>query len=154
MMNVRRARLQDIPALNRIMWNSSAYDGEYRAMLENYEISPRQIEDDQVFLAEDIDQVLGFYSLIVAPEAELDLMFISDAAQGTGLGRGLFEHMISAAQSLGIAAVKIVSHPPSVGFYERMGARRTGTQAAQGRVTWARPILALDIPPAANAACP
>ena len=47
-------------------------------MLENYEISPRQIEDDQVFLAEDVDQVLGFYSLIVGPEAELNLMFIID----------------------------------------------------------------------------
>ena len=39
--------------------------------------------------------------------------------------------------------VKIVSHPPSVGFYKHIGAVETGSKPPAGRVTWARPILML-----------
>ena len=51
--------------------------------------------------------------------------------------------MREAARSQGISSVLIVSHPPSAGFYERMGAVREGTKPPSGRVTWARPILRL-----------
>jgi GNAT superfamily N-acetyltransferase len=101
-----------------------AYQGAYGAILDGYALGDAQLARDKIFLAESNGEILGFYSLIVDGEPELDLMFVSDAAQGTGLGKVLFDHMRETARQAGVAFVTIVSHPPSVGFYERMGAIR------------------------------
>ena len=122
-----------------------AYRGAYGAILENYALGEAQLHRNLIFLAEAGSEVLGFYSLITSDEPELDLMFVADAAQGTGLGRILFEHMRETARSHGIASVLIVSHPPSVGFYERLGAVRVGMKPPSGRVTWERPVLRLAV---------
>ena len=122
-----------------------AYQGAYGAILEGYALGETQLNRDRIFLAESGGEILGFYSLITEGEPELDLMFVSDAAQGTGLGKCLFDHMREAARALGIASVLIVSHPPSVGFYERMGAVRTGMKPPSGKASWERPILRLPI---------
>ena len=144
-LSIRRAVASDAPALSSLMHAASAYRGEYAAILDGYAIGAEQIQRDQVFLATDGDTTLGFYSLAnVDSEPELDLMFVADKAQGTGIGAILFEHMRNTAQSLGIARVKIVSHPPAERFYTRMGAERIGLKPPSGRVTWSRPILVLD----------
>jgi predicted N-acetyltransferase YhbS len=65
--------------------------------------------------------------------------------QGTGLGASLFEHMKDQARQRGISAIKIISHPPSVGFYKKMGAIVVGTKAPTPKARWTRPILALSI---------
>lgn len=122
-----------------------AYRGAYAAMLEGYSLGTVQLGRDRIFVAEADGEILGFYSLIVEGEPELDLLFVSDAAQATGLGKVLFDHMRQTARDAGVASVLIVSHPPSVGFYERMGAVRTGTSPPSGRATWERPILRLAI---------
>jgi GNAT superfamily N-acetyltransferase len=122
-----------------------AYQGAYSAILDGYALGETQLHRDQIFLAESGGEILGFYSLITEGEPELDLMFVSDAAQGTGLGKNLFDHMRGTARTQRIASVLIVSHPPSVGFYERMGAVRTGMKPPSGRATWERPILRLAI---------
>lgn len=144
---LRRALKSDLPVMNRLMQASRAYEGEYRRMLEGYVITAGQIDRDHVILAELDGEVLGFYSLITAGEPELDLMFVADTAQGTGLGTRLFRHMQAEATRFGINSVRIVSHPPSVGFYERMGAGLTGMRPASGRITWERPILKVSVQP-------
>lgn len=141
---IRRASISDVFALNVLMHASKAYAGDYQAILEGYDIGTDQVMRDQMFVASDGEQILGFYSLSI--EAfELNLMFIDDAAQGKGVGRALFEHMRHTAAAYGMAAVKIVSNPPARGFYERMGAVFSGISPPQGKVTWERPILFLQI---------
>lgn len=142
---LRRATAADIPALERLMRASSAYQGQYAPMLQGYAISQDQPARDHMVLAEQDGVVLGFYSLIVEGEPELDLMFVADAAQGTGLGARLFDDMAATARRMGIDAVKIVANPPAEGFYLRMGARRVGTKRPKGRVTWLQPILYLSL---------
>ena len=143
----RRATAADLPALDALMRASAAYRGQYAPMLEGYAIAADQPDRDLMVLAEADGQVLGFYGLIVEGEPELDLMFVADTAQGTGLGARLFEHMAAEARALGIDAVKIVSNPPAEGFYRRMGAERIGTKLPKGQVTWTQPILYLRIDP-------
>jgi GNAT superfamily N-acetyltransferase len=142
---IRAAELHDLPALNTLMHASRDYQGEYYSIIENYFVTPAQLKTNRIFLAERDGELLGFYSLIVDGEPELDLMFVDDAVQGSGAGRALFEHMKRMAQQSGCANVLIGSHPPSLGFYERMGAVRCGSRPAQGRVTWERPLLKLQI---------
>lgn len=139
--------------MNRLMQASRAYEGEYRRILDGYAVTPEQIARDHVVLAEGDGHVLGFYSLITDGEPELDLMFVADAAQGMGLGARLFRHMRAQAARLGIGSVRIVSHPPAAGFYERMGAVQVGIKPPSGRVTWERPILALPVTPPGTKPC-
>jgi GNAT superfamily N-acetyltransferase len=145
---IRRAVAADADILSTLMHACSAYRGSYAAILQGYAVTPAQVERDIVFAACSDDRVLGFYSLAgLATEPELDLMFVSDAAQGMGLGALLFNHMRSTARTLGLAEVRIVSHPPAETFYLRMGAQRTGSILPSGRVTWPRPLLRLAIEP-------
>jgi predicted N-acetyltransferase YhbS len=143
----RRATPADVPALNALMRASAAYHGQYAPMLADYAIAADRPDRDVMVLAERGGEVLGFYSLIVEGEPELDLMFVADAAQGSGLGARLFQHMAGEARALGIDAVKIVSNPPAEGFYRRMGAERIGAKRPKGRVTWTQPILYLRLAP-------
>ncbi|MFD2263288.1 GNAT family N-acetyltransferase [Lacibacterium aquatile] len=146
-MQIRRAAVADLPALNGLVQAAKAYEGRYRSILDGYAITAVQVARDLMFLAETPGgQLLGFYSLVTGPEPELDLLFVADAAQGTGLGRALFEHLKATAQAADITRVKIVSHPPSEGFYRKMGAMPVGIKAPTAKATWTRPILELPVP--------
>jgi GNAT superfamily N-acetyltransferase len=145
---IRRAVAADAAALSALMHASSAYRGTYAAILQGYAVTPAQVERDIVFAGCGSGRVLGFYSLAnLDTEPELDLMFVADAAQGSGVGALLFNHMRDTARALGVGQVKIVSHPPAEKFYLRMGAQRVGSIAPAGRVTWTRPLLRLSIEP-------
>jgi len=141
---IRRATAQDHASLNAIVQSSSAYDGVYRAMLDGYEVTAQQIVEEETWLAEN-ESALGFYSLVFHTQPELDLMFVSDAAQGRGVGRLLFDHMRTRAAALGAIAVKIISHPPARDFYRRMGAVEVGLAYPTGVASWARPIFSLPV---------
>ncbi|MFF2523387.1 GNAT family N-acetyltransferase [Streptomyces liangshanensis] len=163
---VRRATARDARRLTRIVRSSRAYEGPYAPMIAGYRIGPDYIEAHEVFVAEeagkageaeeagtpgtpgragDPGRVLGFYALLLTA-AELDLMFVADDAQGRGVGRLLVAHLTDRARGAGLSAVRIVSHPPSEGFYLSVGARRTGTEYARPpAVMWDRPEMILPV---------
>lgn len=144
---IRRAEERDAGRLTRLVRRSRAYEGRYSSMVEGYRVGPDYIVAHRVFVAvEELageegggERVLGFYSLMVEP-AELDLIFVSDQAQGYGIGRRLVEHMRGEARSAGIDKVRVVSHPPAEGFYRSVGARLVGMVPANPpAVRWDRP---------------
>ncbi len=93
---------------------------------------------------------MGFYALLV-DEAELDLAFVADEAQGTGIGRLLMEHMLDQAAVAGLTRVRVVSNPPAERFYRRLGAERVGTVLpSSANVTWERPELMFTVARAAG----
>ena len=142
---IRRATAEDSQRLTRLVRRSAAYRGDYAAMVEGYQVGGAYIEHHPVFVAVDeSDHVLGFYALLL-DEAELDLAFVADSAQGLGIGRLLMEHMTGQAAAAGLASVRVVAHPPSEEFYLRTGAVRTGTLPPTGRIHWARPELRYDV---------
>ncbi|MFE4913338.1 GNAT family N-acetyltransferase [Streptomyces sp. NPDC056652] len=169
--SIRRATARDARRLTRLVRGSRAYEGPYAPMIAGYRVGPDYIETHRVFVAvatgraagnadvdtgadtdADVDTArtderpLGFYALVLVPP-ELDLMFVADAAQGLGIGRRLVEHMTDEARVAGLDAVRVVSHPPAEGFYRSVGARRTGTVAANPpAVMWDRPELEIPIP--------
>lgn len=145
MISIRRATAIDHEVINAIVQGSSAYDGVYRAMLDGYEVPLTQVVEEETWLATDGADALGFYSLVLEPQPELDLMFVADSAQARGVGRLLFGHMRALAKARGVAAVKIVSHPPARDFYRRMGAIEVGLAYPVRNVTWVRPVLSLPL---------
>jgi N-acetylglutamate synthase-like GNAT family acetyltransferase len=141
---IRRATAANLPAINALIQASSTYHGEYRPMIATYVVSAAQVERDQMYVAEHDSELIGLYSLTLGEAPELDLMFVADHLHGSGLGRALIAHLKETARQLGVREIKIVSHPPSVGFYKRVGAIEVGVKPPAGRVTWARPILMLN----------
>ncbi|MFI8365749.1 GNAT family N-acetyltransferase [Streptomyces sp. NPDC085466] len=150
---VRRATAADSKRLTQLVRGSAAYRGPYAVMVDGYQVGGAYIEHHPVHVAVDADgRVLGFYALLL-DEAELDLAFVADTAQGLGIGRTLIAHMTGVARAAGLDAVRVVAHPPAEEFYLRTGARRTGTVAPAGRIHWERPELSYDLTdPAAAAA--
>ncbi|MEV6653509.1 GNAT family N-acetyltransferase [Streptomyces sp. NPDC051219] len=143
---IRRATARDAKRLTRLVRTSRAYEGPYAPMVAGYRVGPDYIETHKVFVAVGADdRLLGFYALVLSPP-ELDLMFVSDAAQGLGIGRGLVEHMRGEARRAGLTGVRVVSHPPAEGFYRSMGAVRVGIEAARPpAVMWDRPELLIPV---------
>ncbi|MEW1658872.1 GNAT family N-acetyltransferase [Streptomyces sp. NPDC093707] len=147
---IRRAAAADAEPLTALMHASSAYRGAYFSMIADYRVTADYIDRHRVFVATAPDgdgqggrgeHVLGFYSLVLDPP-ELDLAFVADQAQGTGVGRLLITHMIDQARAADLTEVRVVSHPPAEAFYRRMGAHRVGTVAPTSpKVAWERPEL-------------
>ncbi|MFH8785316.1 GNAT family N-acetyltransferase [Streptomyces roseoverticillatus] len=140
---IRRATAADAAHLTELVRGSGAYRGGYAAMVEDYEVTAEYVAANEVYVAAGTDgRLLGFYALLLGPPAELDLMFVADDAQGLGVGRRLATHMQERARAAGLASVRVVSHPPSEGFYRSVGAVRVGTvPAALPGITWERPEL-------------
>ncbi|MCB5912402.1 GNAT family N-acetyltransferase [Streptomyces pinistramenti] len=154
---IRRATVRDAKRLTRMVRSSRAYEGPHAAMVAGYRVGPDYIEAHEVYVAVEEggdasgagegmgERVVGFYALVLEPP-ELDLMFVADEAQGAGIGRLLIAHMRDVARNAGIASVRVVSHPPAEGFYRSVGARRTGTVAANPpAVMWDRPEMTIDV---------
>ncbi|HEY9366949.1 GNAT family N-acetyltransferase [Streptomyces sp.] len=142
---LRRATADDSRRLSRLVQKSAAYRGDYAGMVDGYVVGGTYIEHHVVHVAVDAHgRLLGFYALLV-DEAELDLAFVADDAQGQGVGRLLMEHMVGQARAAGLDSVRVVAHPPAEDFYLRTGARRTGTVEPSGRIHWARPELRFDV---------
>jgi hypothetical protein len=110
--------------------------------LDGYELTSEQIEREHVYVAEEHAKVF------LQPDCEFSggrdgLAVCLGTAQGFGIGTALIAHLKQLAISLGISAKRIVSHPPALDFYVRIGAKIIGTSPAHGRVTWERPVLTL-----------
>jgi len=146
MVEIVRATAAQAGALTALMHASSAYQGDYASILDGYEITPGYVAANPTFVATTGADVVGFYALLEDPP-ELDVLFVADAAQGLGLGARLITHMLGEARDRELGSVRVVSHPPALPFYLRMGARRTGTIPANPpKVRWERPELRFDVP--------
>ncbi len=140
----RQATAADCAALTALMLRSRAYEGRYRSMIERYPVSPEMVRRGEVWICELRAEIVGFYRLNIA-EADLDLMFVDNRAQGQGIGKKLFDHMKSFAASNGLSDVGIVAHPPAANFYRRMGANDAGVSKAKSPDGWDRPMLKLAV---------
>lgn len=147
-MTVRRAIPADTPALRVMMAGSNGYARpEARAMIvafaEGWSVPEGPHE---VWVLEADGAIAGFHALIPhGDDLELDLFFTADAAQGTGVGRRLFDHMAERARALGAARVMISSNPEAAGFYRRMGAIDAGVTPPGDGIAWERPKFELKI---------
>lgn len=147
---IRAATPAQAAELTALMHASSAYQGDYASILDGYEVTPGYIESNPTFAAMTGDEVIGFYALLEDPP-ELDILFVADTAQGLGLGARLVKHMFEEAGRRGMRSIRVVSHPPAVQFYVRMGARRTGTiPPTPPKIRWERPELHFDVPKVAR----
>lgn len=145
-MIIRRAVAEDTPTLQAMMAGSNGYERPAaRSMIFRF-AAGWSVPDapHEIWLAQDIHAVAGFYALIpLGDDQELDLFFTRNDAQGTGLGRRLFDHMADRARVLGAARVLISSNPEAADFYRHMGAVDIGVTPPGDGISWERPKLEL-----------
>lgn len=136
-MTIRRAVASDAEHLTTLIHDSSAYRGGYASIISGYRVTADYIARHRVFVAVDaVGRLLGLYALVVEPP-ELDLAFVADSAQGTGIGRLLIEHMIDQARQVGLTDVRVVFPPPGRGVLPASGRRAGGDDhpiASEGRM--------------------
>jgi GNAT superfamily N-acetyltransferase len=95
------------------------------------QVKEANVEKQPHYVAEIGGRVAGFYGFEPLPDGVgLDYMFVDPEFIGRGVGRALMDHAVALARELGHENLTIVADPNAEGFYQRMGARRIGSQAS------------------------
>ena len=111
-----------------------AYPEEYfQIWNDELTITPSYIQQNEVFVCELEEKVVGYYALVELTEALvfsgveleaglwLDHMFIRPESIGTGLGQTLFLHCRSRLSKREATRLNILADPNALGFYLKMG---------------------------------
>ncbi len=134
-MHIARANPEDAVALTNIAFAAKRHWGYPQNWMESWRevltIRPEFIREHETFKAVADDRVIGFYALVRKGD-RLDLahLWVSPDAMGQGVGRCLFVHALARARDAGFRELEMESDPNAEGFYERMGARRIGTNTS------------------------
>ena len=132
---IRRAAPEEADTLTQIALDAKRHWGYPEHWIKHWEadltITTDFIRDNPVYVAEKDGEVRGFYALTVSGEkAELEHMWVTPAAIGTGIGKELFLDAMDRAATLRVREIEISADPNAAGFYERMGASQIGETEA------------------------
>jgi GNAT superfamily N-acetyltransferase len=141
MIKIIHAQTKDAGLLKDICLQSKSYWNYPEEWMEQFArspiITPTTIHTDLVYKACNGSDTLGWYRLSLnPPAAELEDLWVLPVAIGNGLGRALFEHMLSRAKNNGVQTIELDADPHAVPFYEHMGCQVTGQSLSE----WGRYI--------------
>ncbi len=148
---IRPARLPEAPALTAIAHAAKRRWGYPEAWINAWSaaltITPAAIEEHSVLVAELGGAVCGVAVLADRQSHwSLEHLWVDPTIHRQGIGRALFVSVVREAARRRGGVLRVESDPQAVGFYERMGARRTGTVAAPVLGTPRElPVLELDL---------
>ena len=90
-------------------------------------VSEKFIEENHTYAAYVEGKPVGFYAISIDQgKASLEHLWILPEFMGNGVGNALFQHAIEQCKKLGVHTLEIESDPNAQGFYEHMGATKTG----------------------------
>lgn len=137
MVMIRSANNNEADVLTKISFASKGYwnypEKYFEVWKNELTIDSEYIEKNDVFVAEDIDIIIGYYSVVELKENIqvagitinkgfwLEHMFIKPQYIGHGIGTLLFRHLREWCVTNSIAELKILADPNARGFYEKMG---------------------------------
>jgi GNAT superfamily N-acetyltransferase len=94
-------------------------------------ITREYLEANQCWVAEIDGAPVGWFSLVSIPDGLLlDNFFLLPDHIGSGVGRLMWKEAVRRAEAAGAGRLTLEADPNAAGFYERMGARRTGSATA------------------------
>lgn len=140
-MRIRRAVVDDAPALADLSFRSKAHWGYDADFMERVRVdltpSREYIAGCPVYVAESGGALRAFYGFRdLDGRLFLHDMFVEPSHIGRGVGAALWRHALETARAEGCSEFFIESDPFAEPFYLRMGARRVGDRVspASGRV--------------------
>ncbi len=123
--------------LTQVSFASKRYWGYpedyFRIWESELTISPAYIESNDVWVYEQDETIVGFYSLLLLEKQLkvggtvlesghwLDHMFIRPSHIGRGIGTDLFIHLRARCAKRNIRKISMLADPNAKGFYEKMG---------------------------------
>jgi xanthine dehydrogenase accessory factor len=134
--SIRRARPGEAAAINALVLRAKAHWGYAREQIEAWRVDLEVGADDLArrpcFVAVDRTETLaGFVALVPGTARwELDNLWVEPASMRHGIGRQLLWHALHAARHEGATAVAVDADPHARAFYEALGARAAGEDAA------------------------
>jgi len=135
-MQIIRATPDDADALTDIAFTAKRHWGYPERWIQTWRdiltMRPEFVAANVAYSAVEDGRAVGFYLLTTESDGmHLDHLWILPRVMGRGIGRALFEHAVEQAKNLGHRAIKIEADPNAAGFYERMGAKRTGVSVTE-----------------------
>jgi len=135
MAEFRRASPDEAEGLTALTLESKAhwgYDVEFMNVARRgLTVTPEYLEANECWVAEVDGAAVGWFSLVpIADGLLLDYFFLAPSHVGSGLGRLMWEQALRRAEAAGVGRMTLEADPNAAGFYERMGARRTGSVRA------------------------
>ncbi|MFD0771346.1 GNAT family N-acetyltransferase [Bacillus sp. CGMCC 1.60114] len=129
-MIVREALLEEANELSNLALTSKAtwnYSEEFiLACKEVLTITERYIKNNYVYILEEKQEIIGFFSFQRKEVDSLDFLYLHPNYKGKGYGRILWESVVQKAMELNIKSFTIDSDPHAKGYYIKMGARLIG----------------------------
>lgn len=130
--DMRPARAEEAGALSRLALRSKAHWGYDVTFLEACRpaltFAPHELAARRAMVAEELGQVVGFYTLEgMPPVADLGNLWVDPTHMRRGVGRRLWEHAVASARAVGFTSMLIDADPYAESFYLAMGAERIGT---------------------------
>ncbi len=129
-MRIRMAHPTESSILTDLAVSSEAYWEFGQEFLdifkEQYSLTEKYIETNNVLVLEDSSHILGFFSLETDGNI-LNHFYISNSFIGSGYGRLMWDLLISHCEDEAINIFSLVATPEVVGFYTRLGAEIVGT---------------------------
>lgn len=129
---VRKAKVSETKFLSGLAMRSKSYwpyPAEYlEKCIDVLHLTDEDILSWPVFVAEQFDEVLGFFALKkINGENQLDHLWIDPRYIGKGIGKILFNSSILEAKKMEWHQFKIAADPYAEKFYLKMGAIKIGT---------------------------
>ncbi len=125
--------LTEISFVSKGYWD---YPASYFDVWKNeLTISETYILDNDVFVYETNEVVVGYYSIVILKKSIdvsgiiipagtwLEHMFILPEYIGQGIGRTMFNHLVVHCRYKQAERIKILADPNAKGFYEKIGCR-------------------------------
>lgn len=131
-MIITRASAKDHRELTRISFAAKRYwnypEEYYEIWRDELTITPEYIQVNKVYTASREGVITGFYSIMSSGgKSYLDHMFIDPHYHKQGIGTLLMQHAVKHQKETGISELTIYVDPNAAGFYDKIGAEKTGT---------------------------
>jgi GNAT superfamily N-acetyltransferase len=148
---IRIASTADTTSLSELTYHSKAHWGysakQMNEWREELTITKDYINTNAVYLLEQGDQVLGYYSycLLEADKVHLDNLFVDPKHLGKGIGSKLLLDFFDRIHDSGVSRIILHADPHAEGFYLKYGLATTGQKESSiaGRFL---PIMEMIIP--------
>ena len=136
-MHLRKARSDELPALSEMSLRSKAFWGYDQAFIDACRSELTLAADDlattSIVVVEADGVIAGLYQLDVDGDAaDLLKLYVESSKINGGVGRTLFAAAKREAKERGAVRMRIEADPNAAGFYQRMGAVRSGSVEDRG----------------------
>jgi GNAT superfamily N-acetyltransferase len=122
---IRTAALADHEAVRDVRQRSSlSNEGDRENILANpdtLEYDPAPLREGRTRVAIDNDRVVGFTTVSVGDELELESLFVDPSDMRRGVGRALIDDLVDQARALGLPRIAVTANDHALAFYEEVG---------------------------------